>query len=57
MTKIAVLSQSGPCIAALTTLVTHACPFPMWSGGCSPLFVVGMTHDTFGSVPSAAASK
>ena len=55
--KIAVWSQSGPCMAAFTTLVTHAWPLPMSSGGCSPLFVVGMTHDTLGRVPSAAAEK
>ena len=45
------------CIAAFTTFVTHACPLPMSSGGCSPRFVVGITHETLGSEPSPAERK
>ena len=59
MTKIAVWSHcsSGPFITALTSLVTHACPFEMESGGCSLSPKLGTTHDTEGRVPLAAASK
>src|SRR6476659_5705196 len=57
--KMAVCSHwsGGPCITALTTLVTHSWPSAIESGGCSLTPRVGTTHETDGKVPFAAASK
>ena len=51
------LAQFGPSIAALITRVTHAWPLLIASAGCSLRFTVGITHETEGSPPLAAASK
>src|SRR4026208_1591379 len=57
--KIAACSHcsSGPCITALTRLVTHSWPRAIESGGCSLTPSVGTIHETAGNVPFAAASK
>ena len=49
------LFQSGPFITALTSFVTHAWPWPIGAPGWSLSAQSGVTHDTFGSVPCAAA--
>src|SRR5436190_21645580 len=53
----AVDAQFGLVITALTTLVTQACPAPMFDGGCSLTSSDGITHDTAGRFPALAASK
>src|SRR4051794_3009273 len=55
--KIAVDFQSGPRMIAFTTDVTHAWPELTRAGGCSLTPSLGITHDTFGSVPRRAARK
>ena len=50
------LAQSGPSIAALITRVTHAWPL-LIASAISLRFTVGITHETEGSPPLAAASK
>jgi hypothetical protein len=53
---MAVESQSGPCIAALTSRVTYAIPVRTVDAlvGCSLVAEVGKIHATDGSDPSAA---
>src|ERR671933_1488018 len=55
--KIAVDLQSGPRMAAFTSLVTYVWPAVTRPGGCSLTAPGGLTHDTAGSVPVRAASK
>ncbi len=49
------LFQSGPRITAFTSLVTHACPWPIGAPGWLLSAQSGVTQDTLGRVPSAAA--
>lgn len=53
---MAVLEQSGPCMTALTRLVTQAWPASSRAGGCSLLGWLGVIHDTEGRVPFLASS-
>jgi hypothetical protein len=52
---MAVLDQFDPCINALTRVVTYDCPTAAAVGGCSLACQSGVTQDTDGSVPAAAA--
>src|SRR5439155_24396283 len=54
---MAELVQFGPRITVFTTRVTHAWPRVMEAAGCSLSNWLGITHETAGSVPRAAASK
>jgi len=51
---MAVESQSGPFITALTRLVTYAWPAEVAPGGCSLTAPDGTTHDTAGRSPAPA---
>src|SRR5690348_5289840 len=55
--KMALDFQSGDRITAFTIFVTHACPRQIGEGGCSLFWMLGTTHDTFGSVPARASWK
>ncbi len=55
--KIAVLFQSGLCMTASITRATHRCPATVVAGGCSDVTELGITHETDGRVPAAAALK
>src|SRR4051812_14612938 len=54
---IAVLAQSGPCMAAFTSDVTHSWPRRIPFGACSLVTAFGTIHDTAGNVPDAACGK
>ena len=55
--KIAVESQLGPPMIALTTFVTYAWPADTSPGGCSLTAPFGLIQETAGSVPFFAAAK
>src|SRR5579862_5670327 len=54
-TKITVDFQSGPLPMAFTTDATHEGPVSEPAPGWSEFGIVGMTHETAGSVPLAAS--
>ena len=54
---LAVESQSGLRMIALTTFVTYAWPVDTSPGGCSLTAPFGVIHETAGSVPFFAAVK